>query len=138
MMLLDTLAESRIAAAICAGEFDGLHGTGCPLVLDDDSAVPEALRVAYRILKNAGYLPPEQQLRKEISQLESLLLQVECDAEADNLGRRLLLLKTRLALQGRAINLLAQEGEYRQKLLLRMAQCGSRCSVTTSGRAQTI
>jgi hypothetical protein len=124
-MLLDSIAESRIAAAICAGEFDDLAGTGSPLVLDDDSAIPETLRVAYRILKNAGYLPPEQQLRKEISQLESLLLQVECDAEADQLRSRLLLLKTRLALQGRDVNLLTQEGAYRQKLLRRMTRPGS-------------
>jgi hypothetical protein len=126
MMLLDAIAESRIAAAICAGEFDDLAGTGSPLVLDDDSAIPQTLRVAYRILKNAGYLPPEQQLRKEISQLESLLLQVECDAEADQLRSRLLLLKTRLALQGRDVNLLTQEGAYRQKLLRRMTRPGSR------------
>jgi len=127
MMLLDAIAESRIAAAICAGEFDGLAGTGNPLVLDDDSAIPQTLRVAYRILKNAGYLPPEQQLRKEISKLESLLLQVECDAEADQLRSRLLLLKIRLALQGRDVNLLAEEAAYREKMLQRMARPGNRC-----------
>ena len=121
MMLLDAIAESRIAAAICAGEFDGLAGTGRPLQLDDDSAIPETLRVAYRILKNAGYLPPEQQLRQEIGQLENLLTQVQCDAEGDRLRRRLLLLKTRLALQGRDVNLLAEEAVYRQKVLQRMA-----------------
>jgi len=127
MMLLDAIAESRIAAAICAGEFDGLAGTGNPLVLDDDSAIPETLRVAYRILKNAGYLPPDQQLRKEISQVESLLLQVECDAAADRLRSRLLLLKIRLALQGRDVNLLAEEAAYREKMLQRMARPGNRC-----------
>jgi len=127
MMLLDAIAESRIAAAICAGEFDGLAGTGNPLVLDDDSAIPETLRVAYRILKNAGYLPPDQQLRKEISQVESLLLQVECDVAADRLRSRLLPLKTRLALQGRDVNLLAEEAAYREKMLQRMARPGNRC-----------
>jgi hypothetical protein len=124
MLLLDAIAETRIAAAISAGEFDGLAGTGSRLVLDDDSAIPEDLRVAYRILKNSGFLPPEHQLRKEISQLESLLLQVECDTDADHLRRRLLLLKTRLALQGRDVNLLAEEGAYRQKLLQRMKRPG--------------
>jgi hypothetical protein len=122
MMLIDALAEGRIAAAICAGEFDGLRGTGSPLVLDDDSAVPESLRVAYRILKNAGYLPSEQQLRKEISQLETLLLHVVSDTEADRLRRRLNLLQIRLALQGREVNLLAQEGVYREKLLHRLTR----------------
>ena len=77
MLLLDALAENRISAAINDGAFDDLAGTGSPLHLDDDSAVPETLRVAYRILKNAGYLPPEQMLRREISQLETLLLQAK-------------------------------------------------------------
>ena len=27
--------------------------------LDDDALVPEDLRMAYRILKNAGFIPPE-------------------------------------------------------------------------------
>lgn len=120
MLLLDTLAESRISAAINDGEFDDLAGTGSPLHLDDDSAVPETLRVAYRILKNAGYLPPEQMLRREIRQLETLLLQAEDGAQADRLRRRLMLLQTRLAVQGRDLNLLAQEAVYRQKLLRRI------------------
>jgi len=121
MMLIDALAESRIAAALGAGEFDGLRGAGRPLTLDDDSAVPETLRVAWRILKNAGCLPPEQQLRNEIGQVESLLLQVASDAEAHRLRRRLQLLQLRLALQGREVDLLAQEGAYREKLSRRLA-----------------
>ena len=121
MLLLDSLAESRISAAINNGDFDSLAGTGNPLQLDDDSAVPETLRVAYRILKNAGYLPPEQMLRREISQLETLLLQAEDDAQADPLRRRIILLQTRLAVQGRDLNLLAGEAVYRQKLLQRIA-----------------
>jgi len=40
------------------GDFDGLPGAGRPLVLDDDPLVPEDLRLAYRILKNAGFVPP--------------------------------------------------------------------------------
>ncbi|WP_407927891.1 DnaJ family domain-containing protein [Izhakiella capsodis] len=30
-----------------------------PLKLNDDSLVPEALRLVYCMLKNAGFLPPE-------------------------------------------------------------------------------
>ena len=54
MTLLDLLAEQRIAAAIDAGEFDDLPGAGKPLDLDDDPLVPDDLRVAWRLLKNAG------------------------------------------------------------------------------------
>ena len=57
--MLDFLAEQRIAEAIAKGELDELPGEGRPLDLDDDALVPEELRLAYRILKNAGIAPPE-------------------------------------------------------------------------------
>ncbi len=44
--------------------------------MDDDSGVPQELRVAYRILKNAGYVPAEIQDRKEAVDLQLLLRQV--------------------------------------------------------------
>ena len=57
--MLDFIAERRIAEAIENGELDDLPGAGRPLALDDDALVPEDLRVANRILKNAGIAPPE-------------------------------------------------------------------------------
>ncbi|MCO1397207.1 DUF1992 domain-containing protein [Burkholderia cenocepacia] len=64
MRLLDALVEQRIAAAAARGEFDDLPGTGAPQALDDDLLVPEEVRVANRILKNAGFVPPAvEQLR---------------------------------------------------------------------------
>lgn len=122
MLLIDALAEKHIANAIRAGEFDDLAGHGQPLILDDDSAVAPELRAAYRILKNAGCLPPELELRREIREVESLLMQVESDAEEQRVRRRLLLLRTRLSLQGRELNLLVEEGEYREKVLRRLDQ----------------
>ncbi len=41
--------------------------------MDDLSLVPEELRMCYKVLKNAGLLPPELELRKEIATLELLL-----------------------------------------------------------------
>jgi len=124
MLLIDRLAEEQISAAMRRGEFDDLPGKGKPLVLEDDSAIPDGLRVAYRILKNAGCLPPEQELRKEIRQVEGLLNHVETDLEAQKIRRRLCLMRTRLALQGRDVNLLVHETAYREKLLCRMARPG--------------
>jgi Domain of unknown function (DUF1992) len=57
--MLDFLAERRIAEAVSRGELDDLPGAGRPLDLDDDRLVPEDLRAANRILKNAGVAPPE-------------------------------------------------------------------------------
>ena len=54
------LAEHRIEEAIARGEFADLPGAGRPLELDDvDPLLPEELRLAYRILKNAGFSPAE-------------------------------------------------------------------------------
>lgn len=57
--MLDSIAERKIAEAIANGELDDLPGAGKPLELDDDALIPEDLRMAYRILKNAGYAPEE-------------------------------------------------------------------------------
>jgi hypothetical protein len=73
MRYIDKLAEPRIQEAIGRGELDNLPGTGEPLALDDDTFVPPELRVSYRVLKNAGYLPRDLQLRSEISKLETFV-----------------------------------------------------------------
>ncbi len=97
MLLLDELAERRIAEAMERGEFEALPGAGKPLVLDDDAMVPESLRVAWRVLRNAGYLPPELALRREIADVEQLLAAATEAPERDRLDRRLQLLNLRLA-----------------------------------------
>jgi len=81
---LTAIAERRIQEAIERGEFDDLPGKGKPLDLgEDDRTVPAELRMAYRILKNAGLLPPEVELHKEILRLTDLL-----DAIHDEEDRR--------------------------------------------------
>ena len=130
MLLLDSLAEEQILAAIRRGEFDDLAGEGRPLTLDDEGAVPDELRVGFRLLKNAGCLPPELMLRRDITEVEALLRQAETVAEAQSLRQKLHLLKTRLALQGRETSLLLEEATYRQKLLCRLARAASRIEAT--------
>ncbi|NVM56898.1 MAG: DUF1992 domain-containing protein [Desulfobacterales bacterium] len=73
MICFQRIAERRIQQAMRDGAFDNLPGAGQPLALEDDSHVPEDLRIAYKILKNAGYVPPEVSLRKEIAKTEDLL-----------------------------------------------------------------
>jgi len=122
MLLVDSLAEEHILAAIRRGELDDLPGQGQPLNLEDDSAVPDALRVGYRILKNAGCLPREVALKKEIREVESLLNQVESVHERQTIRRRLCLLTARLAMHSQDANLLVREQAYRQKLIAKMAR----------------
>ncbi len=76
MDIVDKLAETRIQEAVERGDFEDLAGAGKPLKLDDNTFVPEHLRAAYRLLKNAGFLPQEVMLHKEIKQVEQLLAQI--------------------------------------------------------------
>lgn len=75
------IVEERIREAQQAGAFDDLPGKGKPIVLEDLSSVPEDLRMAYHILKNAHVLPPEAELQKEIHTLQDLLKYIEEDGE---------------------------------------------------------
>ncbi|MED1673274.1 DnaJ family domain-containing protein [Pallidibacillus thermolactis] len=68
------IADDKIKKAYEEGEFDNLPGFGKPLELDDDSGIPKNLRMAYRILKNAGYKSEEDnEIRKEIMTIEDLI-----------------------------------------------------------------
>ncbi|HEY6198794.1 MAG TPA: DnaJ family domain-containing protein [Candidatus Binatia bacterium] len=81
------VVEERILEAQRAGAFDNLPGKGKPLQLDDQSWVPEDLRVAYHILKNAHVLPPEAELLKDIHTLEDLLKYVEDEGKRKALAK---------------------------------------------------
>lgn len=69
----EKIIEERILQAQKRGDFDNLPGTGHPLDIEDDSHIPEDLRLAYKVLKNAGCVPPEIELKKEIHQTRDLL-----------------------------------------------------------------
>jgi hypothetical protein len=69
----DKIAEKKIRETMDNGEFDDLPGKGKPLQLEDDRHIPQDIRLAHKILKNADCLPPELELRKEILTIEELL-----------------------------------------------------------------
>ena len=66
MLALEWIAEQRIANAVSQGEFDNLPGAGRPLGLDDDALVPQDMRMAHRILKNADVPLPETYTRTSL------------------------------------------------------------------------
>ena len=112
MLALDLLAERKIEEALARGELAGLPGEGRPLELDDDALVPEDLRLAYRVLKNAGFVPPEVEARREIAGLERLLIggeELEGAARA-RAAKKLALLRTRIELR------------YTERVLARLAR----------------
>jgi len=85
---LDRIAEQRIASAIADGAFADLAGFGQPLELEDLSRVPEELRGGYLLLKGAGVLPEEMDVRNELVTLGSLLRACEDADERATLEER--------------------------------------------------
>ena len=111
------IAEQRIVEALERGELDRLPGAGKPLVLDDDSQVPEAMRVAYRVLRNAGLVPEEVSLRRELEDLELAAADAP-DAMAADAHRRLTWIRARLEARGMRLSVCG----YDRALVERMAR----------------
>ncbi len=63
--------DELIRAAIDRGELKNLPGRGKPLDLEEDTNVPPEHRMAFRILKNSGFVPPEVEELKQIEALEA-------------------------------------------------------------------
>ena len=76
-----TIAERKIHEAIEAGEFENLSGRGRPLQFEDETWIPEDLKIAYRFLKNSGYIPRELELKNEIVNLKSMIDAIDDDKE---------------------------------------------------------
>jgi len=68
-----SIVEERIKQAQKRGEFNNLKGAGKPIDYSKDAHIPEDLRLAHKMLKNAGFIPPEVQLKKTITKTEDLL-----------------------------------------------------------------
>ena len=69
----DIIAERRVAEAAARGDLSNLQGEGAPLDLSEDLLVPAEIRSLMRVLKNAGYTPPEIALLKSIANVEKEL-----------------------------------------------------------------
>ncbi|BAI80102.1 conserved hypothetical protein [Deferribacter desulfuricans SSM1] len=83
------LAELKIKEAIEKGELDNLNCKGKKLEIEDLSMIPEELRAAYKVLKNANVLPEELHLQREIKTIEDLLEHCFDDEEKQRLTKKL-------------------------------------------------
>ncbi|MDA8218195.1 MAG: DUF1992 domain-containing protein [Dehalococcoidales bacterium] len=83
------IADAKIRKAMEDGEFENLPGQGRPLEVEDLSAIPEEYRAGYKVLKNAGIVPQEVQLRKEIADLQERIATCQSRREREALRRNL-------------------------------------------------
>lgn len=117
MQAFDSIAEQRIREALALGELEGLPGEGKPLDLDDDRLVPQELRMVYRILRNAGYVPPEVQTLKDIAELEREILAISGEQRSQAMKKlRLLAMQVNASRAGS----LQLEADYYDRLMQRL------------------
>jgi hypothetical protein len=85
--VFDKLVEQKIREAQEAGEFDRLEGRGRPVNLEAYFSTPEELRAGYAVLKNAGVLPEEAAVLKELNDLTARSEAARDREERARLGR---------------------------------------------------
>ena len=118
----EKIVEQRIKEAMEKGEFENLPGKGKPIPLEDDSHVPEDLRLAYKLLKNADCLPPELLEKREILQMEDMLTAIPDEKERYKLIKKINFKIMKLNVMGRKSPLLEEKQIYYKKLIDKIAE----------------
>ena len=111
------IIERKIKEAQEKGEIDNLPGEGEPLKLDDDRHIPEDLRLAYKILKNADCVPPEIETKKEIRRMEDLLENIQDEKEKYKLIKKINYTIMKLNMNHDTSPLFEEKQVYYQKLI---------------------
>ena len=83
------IAEQRIREAMDQGFFDNSPYRGRPVCLEENESIAPELRMAFKVLKDAGCLPPEVELGREIASLSELLDTIAEGEERKRLRREL-------------------------------------------------
>jgi len=117
MFAFQKIVETRIKEAQERGDFDNLPGYGKPINIEDDSHVPEDMRLAHKILKNADCIPPELQLRKDIRQMEDMLDNIPDEKEKYRQIKKINFKIMQLNMMGKGSPLMEETEIYYKKLL---------------------
>ena len=88
-MSFEKIVEALIKEAQERGEFDNLPGKGKPIDLSAYFEIPEEVRLAQSVLKNAGMISPEVQLLKEIAELRQVQEAVTEEAKKMEVQKRI-------------------------------------------------
>lgn len=88
MSAVDELVRQWMAKVEASGEMRSAAGK--PLPLDDGlDQTPEELRMAYKALKNAGYVPEEVEMIRTIADLRAKLQKATDEADRTGLEKRI-------------------------------------------------
>ena len=120
MRLLAALVEQRIPAAAARGEFDEIPVTDAPPELDDDLRVPAEVRIANRILKTAGFVPPAVEQLRALCNLQDEMRAVSDRATRCRLQAKMLALD--MALESLRGGPLVVPREYCRRIAERLSE----------------
>ncbi len=121
MAAIALIAEQRIRESMDKGEFSELPGQGQPLDLDDGANVPPELRMAWRLLKNGGYLDDAGEKPNSADSLEDMLRGSPDERAKLRQMLKLQVVEARFSRQGgRGLNL-DKDAEYQDKVVGRMS-----------------
>lgn len=112
-----SIAERRITEAIENGTLRTDSWKNKPLPLDNDSFVPEDLKMAYKVLKNSGFVPPEIETRKEIHKLEDLISRTEDEHQRVKQMKKLNVLMMKLDSQRTRPSSIEHDDTYYRKIV---------------------
>lgn len=87
--LFGQIAEAKIRQAIENGQLKNLPGEGKPLELDSMAFIPADQRMAFKIMKNAGLVPEEVTLQKEMDLLRQSIAKCSDKTEKEALKKKL-------------------------------------------------
>jgi hypothetical protein len=111
------IAEQKIAQAMREKDFNSPKWKNKPLPLEDDHLIPDDLKMAYKIMKNSGYLPPEIEERKEVQKLEDLIARTEDEHERLKQMKKLNVLLMKVDASRSFSSNIAHQQEYYRKIV---------------------
>lgn len=100
MPTIDEQIAQSLRDAQRSGELQSAPSWGKPLDLNDGyEETPEELRMAFKALKDAGFVPPEVETMKRIAALREVIAADPDAPEAEAMRRRMSELQQHLALR---------------------------------------
>ncbi len=120
MESLARIAEQRILEAMKTRKLTSEKWKNKPLPLDDDRHIPDDLKMAYKILKNSGYLPPEIEEKKEVQRLEELIAATEDEHERLRQMKKLNVLLMKIDAKRSKPSNIAQQDDYYRRIVERV------------------
>jgi hypothetical protein len=115
------IAEQRIAEAMRERDLNSPKWKNKPLPLEDDRFVPDDLKMAYKLLKNSGYLPPEIEERKEIKKVEDLIASTEDEHERLKQMKKLNVLLMKVDARRSFSSNISRQHDYYRKVVERIS-----------------